>query len=54
MRRAPRQKMDGDGFDWTTRWRFLLKYTRRPGSGKRVKRRLNRAVRRWKIEIEDE
>ena len=54
MRRAPRQKMDGDGHDWTSRWRFLLAYTRRPGSGKRVKRRLNRALRCQKIEIEGE
>lgn len=53
MRRAPRQKMDGDAFDWTTHWRFLLVYTRRPGVGKRVKRRLNKALRREPIEFED-
>lgn len=53
MRRAPRQKMDGDAYDWTTRWRFLLANMRRPGIGKRVKRRLNRALRRQRIEAED-
>ena len=53
MRRAPRQKMDGDAFDWTTRWRFLLANMRRPGNGKRVKRRLNRALGRQAIETDD-
>ena len=46
--------MDGDAHDWTSRWRFLLIYTRRPGVGKRVKRRLNRALRRQRVETDEE
>ena len=53
MRRAPRQKMNADEYEWTdraARTRRIYRMTRRPGIGKYVKRSLARKRRRERTE----
>jgi hypothetical protein len=46
MRRGPRQKLDGDGWDWTSkRARRLLGLNMKRGKGKAIKRRMARQPR---------
>ena len=57
MGRAPRQKMDGDGCDWTDRKvkvRRILSGFKRCGVGKSIKNRLARQRRREVVWSDDE
>jgi hypothetical protein len=54
MRRAPRQKMDGDQREWTNRrTRRLFGLAERPGVGKFTKRRLARQLRHAPMIVEE-
>lgn len=57
MGRAPRQKMDGDGRDWTDRKvkvRRILSSFKRRGVGQSIKNRLARQRRREPLWTDDE
>jgi hypothetical protein len=57
MRRAPRQKMDADGRDWTDRKvkvRRILSGFKRRGVGNSIKKRLARQRRREPVRTDDE
>lgn len=57
MRRAPRQKMDADGRDWTDRKvkvRRILSGFKRRGVGKEIKNRLARRRRREPVPMDDQ
>lgn len=57
MGRAPRQRMDGDGRDWTDRKvkvRRIVSGFKRRGVGRSIKRRLARQRRREPLRRDDE
>jgi hypothetical protein len=54
MQRGPRQKLDGDGWDWChKKARWALGWNRKRGWGKYVKRKLARRRRRAPIEPDE-
>ncbi len=51
MQRRSKQKLDGDGWDWTSKHtRRLFRLAERPGVGKATKKRMAR--RRWRLSID--
>jgi hypothetical protein len=53
MRKGARQKLNGDGWDWTClRSRRLVKWPRLGGVGKRIKRQMSRQRRHARIDPE--